>query len=122
MQKYIIQTIENLAVLQWMTAFDLSDVQDALENLSRTVTTPVPLLVIDRDTEFEASLDELQKMVDLFGRYKEHFTDRVAYVVSKDVHYGLGHMLHVLFSKIGVDFVPFRDIWEAREWVSEKPP
>ena len=119
MKKYQVLTNKNLAVLQCLKAFKLSDVYDALEELSRKVTAPVPLLVVDHSSEFEASLDELQQIVNLFERYKKHFTNRVAYVVSKDVQYGLGHMAHVLCSKIGVDCFPFWDIWEARDWLSE---
>lgn len=122
MQKYLTQTSEELAVIQWMTAFGLSDVYDALEEVSRKVTNPVPLLLIDHSTEFDPSLDELERMVSLFEKYKKRFTNRVAYVVSKDVHYGLGHMLHILFSVTGIVFVPFRDLGDAREWLNEIPP
>lgn len=105
MKKYQLHTNKNLAVIQWNEAFEYTDVYDALEEVTRTVTGPVPLLVIDHSTEFDASSYELQEMVNVFERYKKHFINRVAYVVSKDVHYGLGHIARVFFSLIEVDFV-----------------
>ena len=122
MQKYQLQTTKTLAILQWNDAFEYSDVYDALEELARMVTDPVPLLVIDNSTEFDASSDELHQMIYLLERYKEHFTNRVAYVVSKDVYYGFGHMAHIFSLQIGVDLVPFRGMSEARGWLSELPP
>jgi len=122
MQKYQNHTNKNLAVIQWNKAFKYTDVYDALEELTRKVMAPVSPLVIDHSTEFDASSYELQEMVNLFERYKKHFINRVAYVVSKDVHYGLGHMARVFFSLIEVDFVPFQNMGEAREWLSETPP
>ena len=89
MQKYQTQTTENLAVLEWIKAFELSDVHDALVEVSRKVTARVPLLVIDQSTEFDPSSEDLQQIVKIFDKFKGHFTDKVAFVVSKDVHYGV---------------------------------
>lgn len=121
MQKYIIHTSEKIAVIQWTVAIELSDVNDALEELAQTVKNPVPLLLITHSDEFEASWHGLNEMVNLFGKYRKHLTDKVAYVVPRNVHPGLRHIAHILFSGIGVDFVPFRDVKEAREWLGEIP-
>jgi len=58
------------------------------------VAISLPLLVIDHATEFDHSFDELQRIVTVFDKSKGHFSEKLAFVVSKDVHYGLGHMLH----------------------------
>lgn len=122
MKKYVIQTSKKVTILQWMEAFELSDVQDALEELSETDTTPVTLLIIANCIDFDAPLNELHRMVDLFERYKKYFSNRIAYVVSKDEPYHMGRTVRAGFWDAGIDFIPFRDVKEAREWINESPP
>lgn len=122
MKKYHFHTNKKLAVIQWNEVFEYADMADALEEVSERLTNPVPLLLIDHSTEFNPSSNELETIVSLFEKYQLHFKRRVALVVSKDVHYGLGHMAHVFFSLIGIDFLPFWNMGAAREWLSEIQP
>lgn len=98
-----------------MKAFELSDVYDAPEEVSRKITAKVPLLFIDHSTEFDVSLDEFPKIVNLFEKYKIHFTDKVAWVVTKDVHDGLGHMLLSRFAPTGNMLMPKWMQWLKRK-------
>jgi len=121
MRKYRTHTNEKVAIIEWMKAFDLSDLHDALEEVARKVTTPVPLLVINHSNEFDPPSDELLQIVKIFDKFKNHFTVKVAFIVSKDSHYGLGRILNIFLHRIDVFFVPFRDIWEAWQWLLETP-
>jgi hypothetical protein len=76
------------------------------------------ILVNDRATSFDPTVDEAQRLVEYFaslGDAVSHF----AIVVGKDVHFGIGRMVEVYCESRGVSLRIFRDLDEARGWLDD---
>ncbi|MBT8370435.1 MAG: STAS/SEC14 domain-containing protein [Desulfobacterales bacterium] len=76
------------------------------------------LLIIDPSSDYNPSREELQQFINLIKVLLEKAFTRIALVVSKEFHYGLGRMTEA-FSESGKgQFRVFNDAQEAREWLS----
>lgn len=77
------------------------------------------LLIIDYGTKFSPSTENVREFAQhIHTLFTDIFT-RIALVVQKNFHYGLGRIAEV-FSKAGEhQFGVFRDESEARKWLGE---
>lgn len=79
------------------------------------------VLVDGRQSEANPSADDMQQMVRLAASMGARLGPRVALVVTRDLHFGLGRMLGAFGERHGLRFETFRDLEEARAWLIEIP-
>ena len=77
------------------------------------------LIIIDPSSDYSPSRDELQQFMNLIRFLLENAFPRIALVVSKDFHYGLGRMTEVFSEVENGQFRVFNDEQEARAWLAE---
>ena len=76
------------------------------------------LLIIDPVSEYDPSREELQQFINLIKLLLETTFSRIALVVSKIVHYGLGRITEGFTEVEKGQFCVFKDEQEARDWLS----
>ena len=76
------------------------------------------LLIIDSGSDYNPSREELQQFIDLIKLLLETTFSRIALVVSKIVHYGLGRITEGFTGVEKGQFCVFKDEQEARDWLS----
>ena len=76
------------------------------------------LLIVDSGSDFNPSREELQQFIDLIKLLLETTFSRIALVVSKIVHYGLGRITEGFTEVEKGQFCVFKDEQEARDWLS----
>jgi len=76
------------------------------------------LLIIDQGSNYNPSREELQQFIDLIKLLLEKAFSRIALVVSKIIHYGLGRITEGFTEVEKGKFCVFTDEQEARNWLS----
>lgn len=76
------------------------------------------LLIIDPGSNYSPSREELQQFIDLIQLLLEKTFSRIALVVSKIIHYGLGRITAGYTEAEKGQFCVFKDEQEARDWLS----
>ena len=76
------------------------------------------LLIIDSGSEYDPSREELQQFIGLIKLLLEKTFSRIALVVSKIVHYGLGRIAESFTDLEKGHFSVFTDEQKARDWLS----
>jgi hypothetical protein len=81
-------------------------------------STPLQILIVDHGSEFEPSQEEVQEMVTGWGTIFLDVPVRIALLVDKELHYGLGRMALVYADQHDVPFDVFRHSLDALRWLS----
>ena len=94
---------------------------DVVETLSFLSEHPLPhkngnLLIIDPGSGYNPSNNEYQQFTYLLGLLLENVFSRIALVVSREFHYGLGRMTEVISETEKGVFRVFKDEAKARDW------
>jgi hypothetical protein len=87
-----------------------------LEN--RTSYKNKKLMIIDPSSDYSPSQEELQEFMGLITSLLENLFSRIALVVPRDLHYGLGRMTEVGSEDAPGEFRVFRTQDEARDWLA----
>ena len=82
-------------------------------------STPLQILIVDHGSEFEPSREEVQELARGWGAIFRDVSVRIALLVDKDIHYGLGRMASVYAEQHDVPFDVFRHSLDALRWLSE---
>ena len=82
-------------------------------------STPIQILIVDRGSEFEPSLEEVQDLARGWGAIFRNVPVRIALLVEKDIHYGLGRMVSVYAEQHDLPFNVFRHSLDALQWLSQ---
>jgi hypothetical protein len=82
-------------------------------------STPLQILIVDHGSEFEPSQEEVQEMTKGWGALFRDVPARIALLVEKDIHYGLGRMASVYAEQHGLPFNVFRHSLDAMQWLSK---
>jgi hypothetical protein len=80
----------------------------------------VRILIVDQASDFDPTHEEVQEFVDLWGALFGDVSARIALVVKRELHYGLGRMAAVYAERHELPFRVFRRRAEAVEWLFEK--
>ena len=80
---------------------------------------PLRILIVDPGSEFNPSAADVKRVVGLWSGLFEGVPTRVALVVARDLHYGLGRMIAVFAEGIHLPFGLFREEEAARAWLAE---
>lgn len=80
---------------------------------------PLQILIVDHGSEFEPSLDEVQELAKGWGAIFRDIPVRIALLVDKDIHYGLGRMASVYAEQHDLPLDVFRHSLDAMQWLSK---
>lgn len=105
-------------------SFSVSDVHAAFSEIRPQFdgSTPLQILIVDRGSEFEPSRDEVQELARGWGAIFRDVPVRIALLVDKDIHYGLGRMASVYAEQHNLPFDVFRHSLDALQWLSQDAP
>ena len=110
--------IGKIAEIEWLDSPDLEDLKAALQAATDRLGDPIiPLMLIDFSTDYDPPTYVLKEVAQVLASYIPVFGRKIALVVKKDVHYGLGRMLNVFCETQGFELLPFRNIEKARKWL-----
>jgi hypothetical protein len=82
-------------------------------------STPLQILIVDHGSEFEPSREEVQELARGWGAIFRDVPVRIALLVDKDIHYGLGRMASVYAEQHDLPFDVFRHSLDALQWLSQ---
>jgi len=82
-------------------------------------STPLQILIVDHGSEFEPNREEVQEWVRGWDEIFRDVPVRIALLVDKDIHYGLGRMASVYAEQHRLPFDVFRHSLDAMQWLSK---
>jgi len=105
-------------------SFDVGDVHLAFSKIRSEFdgSTPLQILIVDRGSEFEPSREDVQELVRGWGAIFRGVPVRIALLVEKDLHYGLGRMASVYAEQHDLPFDVFRHSLDALQWLAQDTP
>jgi hypothetical protein len=83
-------------------------------------SAPLQILIVDHGSEFEPNREEVQELARGWGEIFRNVRVRIALLVDKDVHYGLGRMASVYAEQYDLPFDVFRHSLDAMQWLAKK--
>ncbi len=103
-------------------SFTVQDVHAAFSKIRSEFdgSTPLQILIVDHGSEFEPSREEVQELARGWGAIFHDVPVRIALLVDKDIHYGLGRMASVYAEQHDLPFDVFRHSLDALQWLSQR--
>jgi hypothetical protein len=103
-------------------SFRVGDVITAFAKIRSEFSSSVPLqiLILDHGSEFEPNREEVQEMTQGWGEIFRGVPVRIALLVEKDIHYGLGRMASVYAEQHDLPFDVFRHSLDAMQWLAKE--
>lgn len=103
------------------------DVEDIRTTFSRIRsecegTSRVRILIVDRGSDFDPTATEVREFVEVWSNLFRRTTVRIALLVERELHYGLGRMATVFAEENELPFGVFRDESEALGWLEAPEP
>ena len=104
-------------------SFSVADVHAAFSNIQSEFdgSAPLQILIVDHGSEFEPSREEVQDLARGWGAIFRDVPVRIALLVDKELHYGLGRMVSVYAKQHDLPFDVFRHSLDAMHWLSQGP-
>jgi hypothetical protein len=102
-------------------SFSVGDIHAAFSKIQAEFdgSAPLQILVVDHGSEFEPSREEAQELASGWGAIFRDTPVRIALLVDKDIHYGLGRMVSVFAEQHDLLFDVFRHSLDALQWLSK---
>jgi hypothetical protein len=121
---YAIKVEGDSATLSCRPEFTSRDAVAALTEIELAPWTPGlrTLLVIDRGSALKFSKDDTRRIAEILRSILRNQRLRIALVVSKQLHYGIGRMLEVTSGTGGRRFRVFMEERAAHDWLGEREP
>jgi len=112
---------EELVTVIAENSFSVGQVHAAFSRIRSEFNGPAPvrILIVDHGSAFEPSREEVQELVRGWGAIFRDIPVRIALLVEKDIHYGLGRMASVYARQHGFPFDVFRHSLDAMQWLSK---
>ncbi len=103
-------------------SFSVGDVHAAFSQIRSEFdgSTPLQILIVDHGSEFEPSREQIQQLVSGWSAIFRYVPVRIALLVDKDIHYGLGRMASVYAKQYDLPFDVFRHSLDALQWLSQR--
>ena len=102
--------------------FDMDDARSARQEIAdRSAEEEIPasgVLIVDSSSSFNPSNEELREVVDLMKHLSDNVAERIALVVGRDLHYGLGRIVQAHLGDTHA-FHTFRSVSDAKAWLGE---
>jgi hypothetical protein len=118
---YAIKLEGEIVVLTCNKEFNFADGIEALIKIqnNQNYSLATSLLILDPGSLMNPSMEETRKISGFFTSLLESSFLRIALVVSKMVHFGIGRMTEALADPGKGRFKVFRSEKEAREWLED---
>jgi hypothetical protein len=102
-------------------SFSVADVHAAFTRIRSEFEGSVPLqiLIVDHGSEFEPNREEVHELTRGWGEIFRDVSVRIALLVEKDIHYGLGRMASVYAEQHDLPFDVFRHSLDAMQWLAK---
>ena len=102
-------------------SFRVGDVLATFSKIRSEFSSSVPLqiLIVDNGSEFEPNREEVQELARGWGEIFRGIPVRIALLVEKDIHYGLGRMASVYAEQHHLPFDVFRHSLDAMQWLAK---
>jgi hypothetical protein len=102
-------------------SFSVGDILAAFSKIQSEFdgSAPLQILIVDHGSEFEPSREEVQELARGWGAIFRDAPVRIALLVDKDIHYGLGRMISVYAEQHDLPFDVFRHSLDALQWLSQ---
>jgi len=102
-------------------SFGVGDVHAAFARIRSEFSSSVPLqiLIVDQASEFEPNREEVQELARGWGEIFRDVPVRIALLVERDIHYGLGRMASVYAEQHDLPFDVFRHSLDAMQWLAK---
>jgi hypothetical protein len=117
--RYRLESDGTILVLVTGARFTTNELSDVVKSAfdDPAVRPPVKLLLDSRGSRENASAEEVQRRVSMFGSRLDLFVPRVAVVVSDDLHHGIARIGAALVEEYSVNLSIFRNFDEAFRWL-----
>jgi hypothetical protein len=101
-------------------SFSVGDILAAFSKIESEFdgSAPLQILIVDHGSEFEPSREQAQELAGGWGAIFRDIPVRIALLVGKDIHYGLGRMVSVYAEQHDLLFNVFRHSLDALRWLS----
>lgn len=101
----------------------LQDIRDATAEVWRRVSGPSARILFDlREARFDLTPDEIPELAEFVKQGSPYEDLRTAFVVAKDLEYGLLRMFEAFRETQGTDTSVFRDREEGLAWLTREDP
>jgi hypothetical protein len=80
---------------------------------------PLRILIVDHGSQFEPSREEILELTQEWSSLFRNIPVRIALLVERDIHYGLGRMLSVYAEQHDLPFNVFRHSLDAMRWLAD---
>jgi hypothetical protein len=102
-------------------SFSVGDILAAFSKIQSEFdgSAPLQILIVDHGSEFEPSREEAAELASGWGAIFRDIPVRIALLVGKDIHYGLGRMVSVYAEQHDLLFNVFRHSLDALQWLSQ---
>jgi hypothetical protein len=103
----------------WSGAFHLGDVSESLSDVSDILDSKksVSILIKESVSVFHFDAQEARQVAYLLEELKKKGAKKTGFVVSKQVHYGIGRMISAFCDMSMVEFEIFWDEESALQWL-----
>jgi hypothetical protein len=114
---------KDIAVLTNSGSFSYRDVEKTLLALTKDqdYRSGMRILFIDRGSEYNPPKHEPEETARMLSSLVPKFSNRIAIVVKKNIHFGIARMIQAHCEAHEVTFEVFREEQAARIWLSEDP-
>ena len=114
---------EGVAIVTNSGSFTNQDVEETLHALTRDQDCKpgIRVLFIDKGSDYSPRKHGAEEAARILGLLVPNISERIAIVVTKDLHFGIARMIQVYCEDHGVAFRVFREEQAARNWLVEKP-
>lgn len=102
--------------------FDLADVRDTFSEIysSHDGSELLLILIDDRGSSFSPDTPSLRRMVDLWTGLSAAVPSRIALLVTRRVHFGLGRMVQAFSENRPFQFAVSSDDTKALAWLGRE--
>ena len=118
---YTIELHGEMVVLTSSKEFSFVDGIESLNKIQgdSQYSSATRLLILDPGSLMNPNMEETRKISTLFTSLLESPFQRIALVVSKQVHFGIGRMTEAFSDPVKGRFKVFRAEKKAREWLAD---
>ena len=111
----------NIVVMEMVGEYSLDEIRQTLLNAladpRRLANACLLVNLTESQSIYKRSQVELQSAAQFLASLAKGFNNRIAFVSSKDLPFGLARMVSVGADDIGIETEVFRTMAEARRWL-----
>jgi hypothetical protein len=111
----------SMVVIEMVSEYSLDEIRktilNAVADSGRPANSCLLINLTESESIYKRSQLELQSMAQFLASLATHFNNRIAFVASKDLPFGLARMTSVGSEDLGIETAVFRTFTDARKWL-----